>query len=229
MQPDNNPIIVALDFDDAEVALICAKKLRGLVAMFKIGLELFCRTGPDFVRRVAAECGPVFLDLKFHDIPNTVAGAVRSACIPGVEMITVHACGGGDMLRAAVESAAGRLRVLGVTVLTSLDDADLYEVGVRDGASEQVLRLTALGLESGLDGFVCSPVEVTMVRSAVGAKKTLVTPGVRPAQADVADQKRTATPRQALDAGADFIVVGRPITKAPDPAAAARLILDELV
>ena len=231
MSKPKNPLIVALDFDDPDAALRCARSLRGLVGMFKIGLELFCRTGPEFVRKIADDCGPVFLDLKFHDIPNTVAGAVRSACISGVEMLTVHASGGRDMLRAALDAASqvseGRVRVLGVTVLTSLNDDDLLTVGVHDGAAQQALRLTALGVGAGLHGFVCSPAEVALLRSAVGAEKILVTPGIRPAGSEHGDQKRTTTPREALQAGADYIVVGRPITRAADPAIAARQILAE--
>jgi len=232
MSKPKNPLIVALDFDDPDSALRCARSLRGLVGMFKIGLELFCRTGTEFVRKIADDCGPVFLDLKFHDIPNTVAGAVRSASTAGVEFLTVHTCGGSEMLRAALESAAeasqGRVRVLGVTVLTSLNDADLVSVGVRDSAAEQALRLASLGVGAGLDGFVCSPVEVAHLRAAVGKEKILVTPGIRPAGSQSGDQKRTTTPREALQAGADYIVVGRPITRACDPCAAASTIIQEM-
>ncbi len=224
-----NPIIVALDFDDSEAALRCARSVQGAVGMFKVGLELFCRTGPEFVRRLAQECGPVFLDLKFHDIPNTVAGAVRSVCLPGVELITVHAAGGEEMLRAAVEAAQGRVRVLGVTVLTSLDRADLLAVGVDAEVCDQVLRLVALGVQCGLDGFVCSPTEVSLVRAAAGKSKVLVTPGVRPAGGQLGDQKRTATAGEAMAAGADYLVIGRPITRAADPLAVVREILTEVV
>ena len=218
-------IIVALDTDAPEAALETATALTGEVGMFKVGMELFPRGGPELVRRIRAAGFDVFLDLKFHDIPNTVAGAVRSAAALGVRFATVHASGGRAMLTAAEESARGTgTTLLAVTVLTSLDDADLAEVGFSLGTAEAAAGLAGLAVSCGLNGIVCSAMEVASVRERVGKGVTLVTPGVRMPEDAVGDQKRVVTPADAIRRGADYIVVGRPITKAIDPAAAARAI-----
>ena len=216
-------IIVALDTDSPESALSTVRSLSGEVGLFKVGMELFPRGGPELVRRIRAEGYGVFLDLKFHDIPNTVAGAVRSAAAMGVRFATVHASGGKAMLAAAAEAAAGTgTTLLAVTVLTSLDDADLADVGFSMGAKDAVLRLADLAAASGIGGIVCSANEVAAVRARLGKNVVLVTPGVRMPGGDAGDQKRVVTPSEAVSRGADYIVVGRPITRAKDPAAAAR-------
>jgi orotidine-5'-phosphate decarboxylase len=216
-------IIVALDTDSPESALAAARSLSGEVGMFKVGMELFPRGGPELVRRIREAGCDVFLDLKFHDIPNTVAGAVRSAAALGVRFATVHASGGEAMLAAAAEAARGTgTTILAVTVLTSLDDGDLASVGFALGAAEAVLRLADLAARAGVGGIVCSAKEVAAVRVRVGKEVALVTPGVRMAGEDAGDQKRVVTPAEAVRLGADFLVVGRPITRAPDPRGAAR-------
>jgi len=216
-------IIVALDTDSPAAALAAVKSLSGEVGMFKVGMELFPRGGPDLVLRIREAGYDVFLDLKFHDIPNTVAGAVRSAVALGVKFATVHASGGRAMLAAAADAARGTgTAVLAVTVLTSLDDADLGSIGFSLGAGDAVLRLADLAVSTGVGGIVCSAREVAGVRARVGKDVTLVTPGVRMAGEDAADQKRIVTPFDAVRLGADYIVVGRPITRAADPPAAAR-------
>jgi orotidine-5'-phosphate decarboxylase len=203
----------------------------------KVGLELFSAEGGAAVRRIAAH-GPVFLDLKLHDIPNTVAGAVRSLAPLQPAWLTIHAAGGAAMIAAAREAAekaaeragsAQRMRILAVTVLTSLDAAALAETGVAGGTVQQVLRLARLAVAAGADGLVCSPREVAPLRDALGDGPALVVPGVRPAGSAADDQARTATPEEMAAAGADFVVVGRPITKAADPAAAAAAISRALV
>ncbi len=216
-------IIVALDTDSPEAAMEIVRSLSGEVGLFKVGMELFPRGGPDLVRRIRAEGYGVFLDLKFHDIPNTVAGAVRSAAALGVRFATVHASGGRAMLAAAAAAAAGTgTTILAVTVLTSLDDTDLSDVGFSLGAADAVLRLADLAAASGAGGIVCSAKEVASVRARLGKEVVLVTPGVRLPGGDMGDQKRVVTPSDAVRRGADFIVVGRPITQAADPAKAAR-------
>jgi len=216
-------IIVALDTDSPEGAMSTVGALSGEVGLFKVGMELFPRGGPELVRSIRAEGYGVFLDLKFHDIPNTVAGAVRSAADLGVRFATVHASGGKAMLAAAAEAAAGTgTTLLAVTVLTSLDDADLADVGFSLGAKDAVLRLADLAASSGIGGIVCSANEVEAVRARLGKDVVLVTPGVRMPGGDAGDQKRVVTPSEAVKRGADYIVVGRPITRAKDPAAAAR-------
>jgi orotidine-5'-phosphate decarboxylase len=231
-----NPIIVALDVPSADEAVALVTRLTGAVGAFKIGLELFNAEGPRIFERLRAAGGgdvQLFYDAKFHDIPNTVAGAMRAALKHGVWMVNVHASGGGAMIRAAVEAAndyAGqRPLVIAVTVLTSVDTATLNdELGVAGDARDQVVRLARLAQESGADGVVASPQEAEAIRAACGARFVIVTPGVRPAGADVADQKRIATPAAAIAAGANYLVVGRPITQASDPRAAAHAILDEI-
>lgn len=222
-------IIVALDTDSPEAALGTARDLSGEVGMFKVGMELFPRGGPALVRAIRDAGSEVFLDLKFHDIPNTVAGAVRSAAALGARFATVHASGGRAMLAAAAEAAHGSgLTVLAVTVLTSLDDADLAEIGVSPPAAQAVSRLAGLAVREGIGGIVCSAREVAAVRSLAGPACVLVTPGVRLPEDDPGDQKRVVTPSEAVRAGADYLVVGRPITRAPDPVAAARRFADDM-
>src|SRR6516162_665278 len=231
-----NPIIVALDVPTAEAALELAKKIAPVVGGFKIGSELFTAAGPDIVRRIRATGAAVFLDMKFHDIPNTVAGAVASAVRLDVQMLTVHAAGGVDMLKAAEQSAqetAWELGhapplVLGVTVLTSLDSQALSEIGLDPNVNRQVRRLANMAAKAGLRGLVCSPLEVAELRQILTAGVQLVTPGIRPETHAADDQKRTLTPREAISAGANWLVIGRPICAAPDPRAAAEKILESL-
>jgi orotidine-5'-phosphate decarboxylase len=228
-------IFVALDTLDFGRAEELARALGDSVGGVKLGKEFFTAHGPEGVRGVAGG-KPLFLDLKFHDIPNTVAGAVRAAMHMRPVMLNVHASGGRAMMEAAAlaaregaeDSGIERPWLLAVTVLTSLDDADLESVGQRTPASDQVRRLAALTADSGLDGVVCSPREIAALRRDLGPDFKLVVPGIRPAWAAGGDQKRSATPRDALDAGADVLVIGRPITAADDPAAAARRIADEM-
>ncbi len=227
MSEPRKPVIVALDFPSLDDAVALAQRLDPAACRVKVGKELFTRAGPDAVTRLVGLGFEVFLDLKFHDIPNTVAGACRAAADLGCWMVNVHAGGGRAMMEAAVEALAGRPQaplLIGVTVLTSLDDGALAETGVAGGAQAQVLRLAALAAASGLDGVVCSPLEIAALRAEHDAAFALVTPGVRPAGADADDQARTATPAAALAAGAGFLVVGRPITRAADPAAALAAI-----
>ena len=233
--PAENPVFVALDTQDLARAAALARDLSGAVGGLKIGKEFFTAQGPDGVR--AAVAGErLFLDLKFHDIPNTVAGAVRAAVHLRPFMLTVHASGGPAMLAAAAEAAReaaedaeiARPLILGVTVLTSLDDADLAAVGQRAPASEQVRRLALLARDSGCDGAICSPHEIVALRAACGPDFTLVVPGIRPAWAATGDQKRVMTPAEALSAGADYLVIGRPIAAAEQPLEAARRIAAEL-
>lgn len=227
-----NPVLIAVDTGDVNAAGDLIGATAPFVGGVKLGLEFFMANGPDGVRRAAPEGVPLFLDLKLHDIPNTVAGAVQStaaSCAP--QLLTIHAQGGAAMIRAARDAAEGfgasRPKIIAVTVLTSLDDADLAATGIGAGVEEQVLRLGRLAIESGADGLVCSPREVAALRSALGPDPVLVVPGIRPAGAAVGDQKRVMTPRQAVEAGASYIVVGRAITSADDPARAARAIADE--
>jgi len=218
------PIAVALDAPDAETAARWAEAVTPHVAVVKIGLELFCRTGPSIVQSVRGASGTeLFLDLKLHDIPNTVAGAVASVTRLKPRYLTVHASGGTDMVRAAVEAGEG-ITIAAVTVLTSMSDADLGDVGLAGPSLDAVRRLAALAVGAGAGALVCSPQEVAAVRAEVGAGIVLITPGVRPAGADVQDQVRVATPEQALADGADLLVIGRPITGAVDPGAAAAQI-----
>jgi orotidine-5'-phosphate decarboxylase len=217
------PLIVALDTPDGTVARAWAAAVAPHVGLFKLGLEFFLANGPDGFRTIAG--APIFLDLKLHDIPNTVAGGVRAVLPLQPRMLTIHASGGSAMIKAAQQAAAtagpDRPMILAVTVLTSLDHDDLPAIGVPATPADQVLRLARLAVESGADGLVCSPLEVAMLRQALVPAVSLVVPGIRPAGAAPADQARTMTPAQAIAAGADWIVVGRPITAASDPARAA--------
>ena len=224
-------IIVALDFPDANAALLCVDKLGEHVTFYKIGLQLFTREGPAIVRQLKDRDKRVFLDLKFHDIPNTVAGAVASASRLDVDMLTVHASGGAAMIRAAVDSAASASHpplVLAVTVLTSMDASALAAIGVATDATSHVIRLAGLAKEAGCGGFVCSPQEVEPLRQQIGDDLKLVVPGIRPAGTATDDQARIATPQDAIRAGADYLVIGRPITAAPDPLRAVRAIMSEV-
>ena len=220
-----SPLIVALDTDDRARLLSLAQAVAPHAGLLKVGLQAFTALGPDAVREVARH-RPVFLDLKLHDIPNTVAGAATAAAELGAAMLTVHAAGGSDMVAAAAK-AAPDVTILAVTVLTSLDDEDLAAVG-QPRAGEQVPRLAELAVAAGARGIVCSPAEVASVRAAVGPDVALVVPGIRPAGASLDDQSRVATPAAAIAAGATHIVVGRPITGSHDPAAACQTILSEL-
>lgn len=223
-------LIVALDFPSATAALDLADQLRGTCRWFKVGMELYYAAGNSVVERLRERGFHVFLDLKLHDIPNTVAGAVRSVTSVGASLLTLHAGGGERMMRAAAEaaSAPNAPRLLAVTVLTSMDAAELTAVGVTDTPSTQVLRLASLAQAAGIDGLVCSPEEVAAARQLMGPAALLVTPGIRPAGAAVGDQSRIATPAQAITSGASMLVVGRPITQAADPAKAAADILAEM-
>lgn len=224
-------IIVALDFASAEEAQVLVARLDPARCKLKIGKELFVAAGPALVARLVDQGYDVFLDLKFHDIPHTVAAACRAAAKLGVWMLNVHALGGRAMLsaaREALEITPSRPRLIAVTVLTSLRDADLAEVGIGDGAQQTVSRLAELTQDCGLDGVVCSAREVAALRRARGKGFLLVTPGIRPAQAERGDQARIATPREAIQAGASYLVIGRPITQAPDPLAALEAILQEI-
>jgi orotidine-5'-phosphate decarboxylase len=227
-QADKAPIAVALDAPDVETAARWAQAVTPYVAVVKVGLELFCRTGPSVVETVRGGTGVgLFLDLKLHDIPNTVAGAARSVARLKPKYLTVHASGGPAMVRAAVE-AAPDVTIAAVTVLTSLDDGALDRIGLQGPSADAVRRLAALAVAAGAGALVCSPQEVALVRAEVGPDVVLITPGVRPAGSDAQDQARVATPQQALLDGADLLVIGRPITGAADPGAAAATIAASL-
>ena len=228
-----NPILVALDVESAARAIDLADQLRGSVGGYKIGKQLFTAEGPEMVREFTRRGDRVFLDLKFHDIPNTVAGAVQSAVATGAWMVNVHASGGSAMMKAAADAAAkaaaalGRPKplVIGVTVLTSMTDAVLQEIGVHRAMLDQVVHLATLAKSSGLDGVVASPQETRAIREACGKDFQIVTPGIRPAdQQGKDDQARTLTPPEAIAAGATYLVIGRPITAAPNPRQAAETI-----
>ena len=231
-----NPIIAALDVPSAEQALALAEQIAPAVGAFKIGKELFVAAGPDIVRRVRATGAQVFLDLKFHDIPNTVAKAVASAVRLDVQMLTLHASGGSEMMRAAEKAAQDTAKmlgrpvplVLGVTVLTSSNRETLAEIGCDADPEQQVLRLARLAAASGLRGLVCSPLEIVALRKILPAEIQLVTPGIRTGSEKADDQKRTLTPREAMEAGASWLVIGRPIYAAENPRAAAEKILESL-
>src|SRR5438128_3345717 len=231
MHDPRQRLIVALDVPSSAAAQKIVAAVGDSVLTYKVGVQLYTAEGPQMVRDLVASGRRVFLDLKYHDIPNTVASAVREAAALRVSMLTVHASGGGKMLRAATEAARSinpALMVLAVTVLTSLDDNDLDKVGVRGRVVDQVLRLAALAIADGCHGVVASAQEASALRSELGDEFAIVTPGVRPAGAGPGDQVRVATPAEAIAAGASHIVVGRPITAAADPAGEARAILGQI-
>jgi orotidine-5'-phosphate decarboxylase len=224
-------LIVALDVSTAEAARKIVAAVGDSAFTYKVGMQLYTAEGPSVVRELVASGRRVFLDLKYHDIPNTAGAAVREAAQLGVSMLTVHAAGGGKMLRAAVEAAQAvkpDLLVLAVTVLTSLDDVELGKIGLRGGVLDQVRRLAALALSNGCKGVVASAQEAGALRQEFGSDFAIVTPGVRLAGSGPHDQARVVTPAEAIAAGASYIVVGRPITEAGDPAAEARAILGQM-
>ena len=220
-------LMVALDMDDGDEAAQLAAEIGRDVAALKVGSQLFTRHGPELVHRIRASGGRVFLDLKYHDIPNTVAAAVRGAAQMGVSWLTVHASGGSEMIRAA-KDAAGDARVLAVTVLTSLDNEGIREVGWSGAIGDRVADLASMAREAGADGIVCSALEVRSLRSILDDGCILVTPGIRPAGSSTDDQARVATPSGAIADGADYLVVGRPIVRAPDRKEAVRSIIREM-
>lgn len=230
MKPEDR-LIVALDVSSAKEARSLVQALSGTISTFKVGNQLFTAGGPALVQELVGSGKKVFLDLKFHDIPNTVAGGVRSATALGASMITVHASGGSAMLRAVVEAARQSSKpplVLAVTVLTSFSDADLQEVGIAGRAVDHALVLATLAQNCGCDGVVASPHEARVIRQDLGSGFVIVTPGVRPAGSGKGDQSRVKTPADAIASGADYLVVGRPITESADPVRAARQILEEI-
>ena len=221
-------IIVALDVPTKEKALALVKQLRDQISFFKIGLQLYTAEGPEIVRAVLATGAKVWLDIKLHDIPNTVGRAVESASRLGVHMLTIHLSGGGEMMRAAIAARANDMLLLGVTVLTSATEQTLREVGIPGTVEDQVLRLAKLGVEAGIDGVVASPHEIRKLRAEFGNKIKIAVQGIRPTWAAPGDQKRFMTPRMALEAGADYIGIGRPITAHQQPSEAVAKILQEL-
>jgi orotidine-5'-phosphate decarboxylase len=220
-------LILALDMDRGEDALELVRLLRPHLSLFKVGNQLFSREGPDIVNALRREGVDVFLDQKWHDIPQTVAHAVHAAVALDVRYVTVHASGGLEMLQAAQAAAGPRTKILAVTVLTSLDDGALRQIGFDRTTEEQVVRLARLAVLAGVHGLVCSPHEISLIRAQVQERVTLVTPGVRSGSEGVHDQKRTLSAAEALRRGADHLVIGRPITKAADPVMAARMIMGE--
>jgi orotidine-5'-phosphate decarboxylase len=221
-------LIVALDLPTQAKALALVAVLSGSVRTYKIGLQLYTAAGPAIVQAVAATGAKIFLDLKLHDIPSTVAKAVAAAAELGVQMLTVHLSGGAAMLQAALEAKPPHLSLLGVTVLTSATQETLSEIGVASGLEDHVLQLAKLGKKSGIDGLITSPQEVGIIREQLGKEIILITPGVRPTWATSDDQRRFRTPREALRDGADYLVIGRPITADPDPRAAVERVVAEM-
>jgi orotidine-5'-phosphate decarboxylase len=228
----NSPIVVALDFEQKSAALDLVSQLDPALCRLKVGKEMFTHFGPAFVSELQQRKFDVFLDLKFHDIPNTVAKAVQAAADLGVWMVNVHASGGSKMMIAAREAlqifGKDKPLLIAVTVLTSMEQSDLTELGIHLTPAEQVLKLAALTAQSGLDGVVCSAQEAALLKQQFGQQFCLVTPGIRPAFAQADDQKRVMTPQQALAVGVDYLVIGRPITKASDPLAALQAIYQEI-
>ena len=222
-------IIVPLDVPTMEAARELIRQVGDAIGFFKVGSQLFTAAGPAIVQEIKASGSRVFLDLKFHDIPNTVRRAVESACALGVDMLTVHLSGGRSMCEAAVVGrGTAKSLILGVTVLTSLNDAAIAEVGYRTSVEGEVLLLADLAKHVGITGLVASPLELVAIRNRFGSLFTTVIPGIRPTWSETADQSRTMTPAEALNAGADYLVIGRPITAATDPVDAAKRIVDEL-
>lgn len=233
----HNPIIVAIDTPDVEEAATLVSSLKDSVGAIKLGLEFFTANGAAGVKRITDQHVPVFLDLKFHDIPNTVSKAIKATAGINTFMMTVHTGGGRAMLQAAIDASnevayvtgSARPLIVGVTVLTSLDQADLNMVGVHDNLHDQVLRLADLAQSCGLDGVVCSPYEIGLIRKQCGYDFKLVVPGIRPEGSEIGDQKRVMTPKEAIEKGADYLVIGRPITHAPDIKGAANKIAKSLL
>jgi orotidine-5'-phosphate decarboxylase len=221
-------IIVALDVPTKERALKLVEQLRGEISFFKIGLQLYTAEGPEIVRAVLATDAKVWLDLKLYDIPNTVARAVESVSTLGVQMLTIHLSGGSEMIRAATAARANDMLLLGVTVLTSATEQTLRDIGITDTVEDQVLRLTKLGAEAGIDGVVASPREIKLLRREFGDRIKIAVQGIRPRWAEPGDQKRYMTPREAIEAGADYIGIGRPITVHAQPCEAVAAILEEI-
>lgn len=228
MRNVTDKIIVALDVATKEKALALVEQLQTEISFFKIGLQLYTAEGPEIVRAVLATGAKVWLDLKLYDIPNTVARAVESASSLGVQMLTIHLSGGSEMIRAATAARASDILVLGVTVLTSSTEQTLREIGINDTVENQVVRLARLGAAAGIDGLVASPHEIKTLRREFGDKIKIAVQGIRPTWAEPGDQKRFMTPREALEAGADYIGIGRPITKHRQPREAVAKILEEL-
>ena len=229
-------LIVALDADTKDKALGLVEKLKTEIRIFKIGSELFTSCGPDIVAAIKTKGCGVFLDLKFHDIPNTVAKSAAAATRLGVSILNVHALGGYDMMKRCAESVSieaktlkiAKPKIIAVTILTSMDENNLKKIGINDNMEKQVLKLAKLAKDASLDGVVASPSEVKLIREELGQEFIIVTPGVRPEWAAVNDQKRVATPKEAILNGATYIVVGRPIIESPDPVKAVRAILEEI-
>ena len=221
-------IIVALDVPSKKQALGLVEQLHNEISFFKIGLQLFTAVGPDVVREVLGTGAKVFLDLKLYDIPNTVAHAVESAANLGVQMLTIHLSGGEAMVTAAVAAGPKKMSILGVTVLTSLDETAIRALGISSTIEEQVSRLAKMGVAAGIDGLVVSPHEIEVLRPQFGHDIELVVPGIRPSWSETADQKRVMTPREALDAGADYLVIGRPIITHSSPREAVAKIVAEI-
>ena len=227
MTKAGDKIIVALDIATKAQALVLVEQLHDKISFFKIGLQLYTAQGPEIVRAVLATGVKVFLDLKLHDIPNTVARAVESASSLGVQMLTIHLSGGSEMIRAASGVRTNNMSILGVTVLTNANDQTLRETGISDTLDKQVVRLAKLGIENGIDGIVASPHEIKSLRVEFGDKIKIVVPGIRPSWSEPGDQKRFMTPREAIEAGADYLVIGRPITAHKNPREAVERILRE--
>ena len=228
MTKATDKIVVALDVATKGEAMRLVEQLREQISFFKIGLQLYTAEGPEIVRAVTASGAKIFLDLKLHDIPNTVARAVESASELGVQMLTIHLSGGSEMIRAAVAARKREMSILGVTVLTSSTQHTLDEIGIEEQLDRHVLRLGNLGVAAGIDGLVASPFETRFLRNELGDKIAIVVPGVRPSWSEPGDQKRFMTPREALEAGANYLVIGRPITAHKNPREAVAKILSEL-
>jgi orotidine-5'-phosphate decarboxylase len=221
-------IIVALDVPARRQALELVEKLWEQISFFKIGLQLYTAEGPEIVRSLIATGAKVFFDVKLHDIPNSVGRAVEAASKLSVQMLSIHLSGGSDMIRTAVAARATQMSILGVTVLTSLDEEALREIAITDKTEDHVVRLARLGVQNGIDGIVASPREIRPLREEFGNRIKIVVPGVRPTWSETSDQKRTMTPREAIDAGADYLVIGRPITAHQNPREAVEKISGEL-